>query len=258
MKAIGFSIDFADEYIDCIAYLSNVEYNIVHELYQELGENDMELWHELELPDYKKIYDKILSYAALGVCMSNAQYGISEYSWSNILSLDYFNFGPKNCHLSSDIYIKSLFYSQWRIEDSIVNLISSQNSGKEKRIRHMTRLHNARYQKSFVDWMRTASSNEYAIEQYSREIDGLLERKNVSVEVLDRYAHKYQELFLPARYIKALLRKLDEAYNDITGQGRVPTYSSEAEPKPEQYKEPPSKSIRAILTPMGGQNKWRK
>ena len=259
MKAVGFSIDSDFDCVDGIAYLPNQLYQEMRSVYQGLNGNDIEFIWELE-SGHEQIYEKLLSYAALCICMSHAKYDNRNYEWGAYFSFDYFDFEPQPIQLDVELYAKSLFYSQWRIESYIEDEVIRQNPERRKYIRRITKVHNEVYSKSYEEWAEQSfTSEEYLIEQYRREIDERIKRHDITLPVLEEYAKKFQSLSLSHRGLLVLLRKLDLTYENKRPyrNSRLKSFVSEYGSKTEVYKEPPSKSIRAISTPMGGQNKRR-
>ena len=262
MKAIKFCIDFCNDLVDCIAYIPTPLYHELHNLFKQLGGNEIEWGFELEDEKFSQACEMITSYAALCACMYYASTNSRDYMWDSYCSMDCVSFTQEPHKFDVELYAKSLFYSQWRIEDYIVNRIILHNPDRKKYIRRITREHNQRYKESYLEWRKLSSKEEYVIEQYKREIDERVNRHKITVLDLDEYAKKFIALQLPERHLMVLLRKLDNTFYDISlkmqgGRMRERSYASEYGCKREIYKAPLSASIRAISTPMGGLNKRR-
>lgn len=260
MKAIGFLIDNDFDCIDGIVYLPGPLYTKMHDLYQACGRNDTKLMWELESAEYEQIYNSILSYAALCTCMFYAKNGNPDYKWCVELSFDNFNFEPQSILFDADLYLRSLYYSQWRIESYIESRVICHNPKRSEYIRRKTKLHNEHYTQPYWEWIKQSFvEEEYLIEQYKREIDEKIKQHDITLPLLEEYARKFQKLGLTNRGLLVLLRKLDLTYENKKPHrdNRHKSFVSEYGTKREEYKEPPSKSIRAIFIPMGGQNKRR-
>lgn len=257
MKAIGFLVDYGYDLVDCIAYIPTPMYHDVHHLYNDLRRNGIELGWELEYNGHDDLYDMIASYAALSVCMYCAANDIHEYMWDVDFCLDDINFTPNANKFDADVYAKSLFYSQWRIENYIVNRIVLHNPDRARYIRKITKRHNERYTEKYIEWCKHSNNEEYMIEQYRKEIDARVKTKKLTVLDLDNYAKKFACFGLSQRCLMVLLRKLDMVFENINtnrpeSRQRIRSYSSEYGTKREEYKEPPSKSIRPIYNRNGG------
>lgn len=236
MKAVGFLMDFAGDLIDCTAYLPLPMYSKLQDLYEHLGENVIELEWELENKDLR---DVMYSYAAMCICMANAKHSVSKYTWDNCASIESIDFDPPIHHFDADLYIKGLFYSQWRIEEYILSKIVEDNPDRRKSILRATKRHNERYKKTYGVWLKSMSQDEYITEQYIKRIDENIRQKKKAT-TLDNLEREIKRLGLPDRYTNVLMLKLNDAY-----ERKKPKVVHEV------YHEPKSKSIHPIYNHNG-------